>query len=204
MRLREAHEEKAGQDAQAQGRRPCTGSSCLQLMLSHHRCTSLCQWREERLPNPPLVPSSCGGAQRCWKDINGSLHFHLLGPNRNRQFPLFCHGLVKIFGSPPLPTPGKILLLIVKKLLVFSSSFESRKSSFDPGLRRPSQYRHQSKMSSPKKLTCKETLRQVFIKVYRLAKQSACWYFIPSFVNCCPSYLLFSSAPPPLSPSLCE
>jgi hypothetical protein len=32
-----------------------------------------------------------------------------------------------------------------------------------------------------------------------------CWYFRPSFVNCCDSNLLFDSLPPPPSPlSLCE
>jgi hypothetical protein len=98
----------------------------------------------------------------------------------------------------------KILLLIVKKLLVFSSSFESRKSSFDPGLRRPSQYRHQSKMSSPKKKLiynglCDRCLSQFLDWRY----SQSCWYFIPSFVNCCPSYLFFSSAPPPLPPLPC-
>jgi hypothetical protein len=36
---------------------------------------------------------------------------------------LFCHGMVRIFGSPPLPTPGKDFLLIVIKLLTYSSSF---------------------------------------------------------------------------------
>ncbi len=35
----------------------------------------------------------------------------------------------------------------------------------------------QAKMSSPKKLTCKETLRQVFIRVYRLEIQSVMLIF---------------------------
>jgi hypothetical protein len=38
----------------------------------------------------------------------------------------------------------------------------------------------------------KGTLRKVFIRVYRLEIQS-CWYFRPSFVNCCPSNLLSGS-----------
>jgi hypothetical protein len=42
-----------------------------------------------------------------------------------------------------------------------------------------------------KKLTCKVTLRQVSIRVYRLD-----WYFRPSFVNCCPPNLLSGSALP--------
>jgi hypothetical protein len=56
-------------------------------------------------------------------------------------------------------------------------------------------------MSSSKKLTCNGTLRQVFIRVYRLDSQT-CWYFRPSFVNCCPSNLLSGSTLPP-SPLLC-
>ncbi len=54
-----------------------------------------------------------------------------------------------------------------------------------------------------KKLTCKGTLQQVFIRVYRLRYSQLCWYFRPSFVNCCHSNLL-SGSPLPLSPpSLC-
>ncbi len=30
------------------------------------------------------------------------------------------------------------------------------------------------------------------------------WYFRPSFVNCCPSKLLFDSTLPPLTPSMCQ
>ncbi len=48
-----------------------------------------------------------------------------------------------------------------------------------------------------KKLTGKGTLRQVFIRLYRLLIQS-----VISFVNCCPSNLLSGYSPPP--PSLCE
>ncbi len=48
-----------------------------------------------------------------------------------------------------------------------------------------------------KKSTCKGTLRKMFIKVHGLIR---CWYFRPSFVNCCPSNLLSgSTVPPPLS-----
>ncbi len=49
-----------------------------------------------------------------------------------------------------------------------------------------------------KKLTCKGTLRQVFIRVYRMEIYiQTCWYFRPSFVNCCPSNLLSGSTLPP-------
>ncbi len=53
-------------------------------------------------------------------------------------------------------------------------------------------YRHQSKMSSAKKFTCKVTLRQVFIRVYRLEI-----HFRPSIVNCCPSNLFSGSTEVP-------
>ncbi len=48
-------------------------------------------------------------------------------------------------------------------------------------------YRYQSKMSSSKKLTCKGTLRQAFIRVYRLEIQSVMLVFssYSSFVYCC-------------------
>ncbi len=47
-----------------------------------------------------------------------------------------------------------------------------------------------------KKLTCKRTLRQVFIRVYRQETQS-CWYFRPSFVSCCPlTFSLVHHTPP--------
>ncbi len=47
---------------------------------------------------------------------------------------------------------------------------------------------YQSKFRHLTKLTCKVTLRQVVIRVYRLDIHSqSCWYFRPSFVNCCPS-----------------
>jgi hypothetical protein len=32
----------------------------------------------------------------------------------------------------------------------------------------------------------------------------SCWYFRPSFVNCCPSILLWFTLPPPFPPSLCD
>jgi hypothetical protein len=57
-----------------------------------------------------------------------------------------------------------------------------------------------------KKLTSKGTLRQVFIRVFRLKianlwctlYSQSCWYFRPSFVNCCPSNLLSGSTRPPI------
>ncbi len=60
-----------------------------------------------------------------------------------------------------------------------------------------------TKEESSKKLTCKGTLRQVFIRVivYRLENlrySQSCWYLRPSFLNCCPSNLLSGSTLPPL------
>ncbi len=68
-------------------------------------------------------------------------------------------------------------------------------------------YRHEdttAKCRHLKKLTCKGTLRQVFIRGYRLVIQSV-MYFQPSFVNCCPSNLfsLVQLSPPPPC-SLCQ
>jgi hypothetical protein len=56
-----------------------------------------------------------------------------------------------------------------------------------------------------KKLTCKRTLRLVFISIDWRDSQS-CWYFRPSYVNHCPSPLLSGSTLPsfPSPPSLCE
>jgi hypothetical protein len=56
-----------------------------------------------------------------------------------------------------------------------------------------------------KKLTCKGTLRQVFIRVYILEWRysQSCWYFQPSFVNCCPSKLRSGSTLPPTSSLPC-
>jgi hypothetical protein len=53
-----------------------------------------------------------------------------------------------------------------------------------------------------RKLTCKWTLRQVFVKVYRLEMQSVMLVFFsrPRFVIVCPSNL-FSDSPPPYPPS---
>jgi hypothetical protein len=52
-----------------------------------------------------------------------------------------------------------------------------------------------------KKLPCKGTLQQVFIRVYTLEILSAIlpyWYFRPSFVNCCPlPFSLVYLSPPP-------
>jgi hypothetical protein len=45
------------------------------------------------------------------------------------------------------------------------------------------------------KFTCKGTLRQVFIRVYSLEIQSVILLFRPSFVNCCPSPLLWFNSP---------
>ncbi len=55
-------------------------------------------------------------------------------------------------------------------------------------------------MSSSKKLTCSGTLQQVFIRV-RQEIQSVMLVLRPSFVNCCPSPLLYVVQ---LPPSLCE
>ncbi len=55
-------------------------------------------------------------------------------------------------------------------------------------------------MSSSKKLACKGTLRKVFIRVYRLEGIQSCWYFRPSFVNCCPTNLLSGSTLRPTPP----
>jgi hypothetical protein len=53
-------------------------------------------------------------------------------------------------------------------------------------------------MPSSKKMTCKGTLRQVFIRVYRLDLQSIMLVFSTSFVNYvyCPSDLLYGSPHP--------
>ncbi len=51
-----------------------------------------------------------------------------------------------------------------------------------------------------KKFTCKGTARQLlFMRVFRLEIQSVMlvfYYFRPSFVDCCPSYLTGSTPPP--------
>jgi hypothetical protein len=52
-----------------------------------------------------------------------------------------------------------------------------------------------------KKLTCKGTLLQVFIREFIDWRYSpSCWYFRPSFVSCCPSPLLsgLTLSPPTL------
>ncbi len=51
-----------------------------------------------------------------------------------------------------------------------------------------------------KKLTCNGTLRQVFIRVYRLEIQSVMLLFSSSFVNCFPSPLLSGLTLPPHFP----
>ncbi len=50
-----------------------------------------------------------------------------------------------------------------------------------------------------KKFTCKGTLRQVFFRVIDWRYMQSCWYFRPSFVNYCPSNLLYGSPTPPPS-----
>ncbi len=55
-------------------------------------------------------------------------------------------------------------------------------------------------MLASKKLTCKGTSRQVFIRVYRLEIQSVNLVFRPSFVNCCSSNFLSGSTLPPPFP----
>ncbi len=56
-----------------------------------------------------------------------------------------------------------------------------------------------------KKLTCKGTLRQVFIRFYRLEIWSVMLVFLTHFVNCRPSNLLTGSTLPPCvnSSTLC-
>ncbi len=56
--------------------------------------------------------------------------------------------------------------------------------------------RHQNKMSSSKNFTCKGTLRQVFIRVYRLEIQSVMLVFSIQFCKLLPIYLLSGSSPP--------
>ncbi len=46
------------------------------------------------------------------------------------------------------------------------------------------------------KAKCRYTLRQVFIRFFRLEIRQSCWYFRFSFVNCCPSNLLYGSTFP--------
>jgi hypothetical protein len=47
-----------------------------------------------------------------------------------------------------------------------------------------------------KELTCKGTLGEVFIRVYRWRNSQSCWSFRPSFVSYCPSNLLSAPSPP--------
>ncbi len=59
-------------------------------------------------------------------------------------------------------------------------------------------YRYQSKMSSSKKLNCKWTLRQVFIRVYRLEIQSVMLVFSTQHSKLLPlSTTLWFNSPPP-------
>ncbi len=52
-------------------------------------------------------------------------------------------------------------------------------------------------MSSSKKKTCKGTWRGKFLSEFIYWRYSqSCWYFRPSFVNCCPSNLLSDSTLP--------
>jgi hypothetical protein len=55
-------------------------------------------------------------------------------------------------------------------------------------------------MSSYKKLACKGALRQVFIRVYRLGKQSVVLVFSTQLRELLPLYLLSGSASPPPFP----
>ncbi len=57
-----------------------------------------------------------------------------------------------------------------------------------------------AKCRNLKKFTWQGTLRQVFIRDYRLGYSLSCWYFWPSFVNCCSSNLLSGSSSPPPFP----
>ncbi len=55
-----------------------------------------------------------------------------------------------------------------------------------------------------KELTCKWTLRQVFIRVYRLEIQSVMLVFSTQLCELMPLSLLFGSTSYPSPPSLCE
>ncbi len=91
---------------------------------------------------------------------------------------------VPIYQLPvPVPVPGSTLFMYTWRHRLFNYIDTKAK------------WRHK------KKLTCTGTLRQVFIRVYRLGYSQSCWYFRPSFVNCCLSNLLFGFIlPPPLFP----
>ncbi len=59
-------------------------------------------------------------------------------------------------------------------------------------------------MISPKNINLKKDFA-AGVRVYRLeiVYSQSCWYFLPSFVNCCclsPFYLLSESSPPPPPP----
>ncbi len=60
-------------------------------------------------------------------------------------------------------------------------------------------------MSSLKKLSCKGTsVGRCLSEFIDWRYNQSCWYFRPSFVNCCPSNLLSGSSLRPSPPSLCE
>ena len=44
----------------------------------------------------------------------------------------------------------------------------------------------------------------VYSRLIDWRNSQSCWYFRPSFVNCCPSNLLSGSTLPPFSPFLCQ
>ncbi len=117
-----------------------------------------------------------------------------------QSLPCWSFFFAPTFSSSPLFTFTTVCPYFIQTYSTFTATFctelkkECRKVLHlhppDPDFR---QYRHQSKMSSAKKLTCKGTLRQVFIRVYRLEIQTVMLYFRPSFVNCCHSNLLTGS-----------
>ncbi len=60
-------------------------------------------------------------------------------------------------------------------------------------------------MSSYKKLTCTQGLcGRCLSECIDWRYSQSCWYFRPSFENCCPSILLSGSTLLPFHPSLCQ
>ncbi len=65
--------------------------------------------------------------------------------------------------------------------------------------------RHQSKMSSSKKMTVKGLCSRCLSEFIDWRYSQSCRYFRPNFVNCCTSNILSGSTlPPPRPPSLCQ
>ncbi len=62
------------------------------------------------------------------------------------------------------------------------------------------QYRHQSKMSSSKRIHCKGLCGRCLSEFLFWRYSPSCRYFRPSFVNCCTSLLLSGSTHPPSLP----